>query len=684
MKSYHSNLSHPKYRPDIDGLRAIAVLAVVAFHAFPEWVKGGFIGVDVFFVISGYLISTIIFENLDKGTFSFYEFYARRIKRIFPALILVLVACFIFGWFALLADEYQQLGKHIAAGAGFISNIIFWNEAGYFDNAADTKPLLHLWSLGIEEQFYIVWPLLLWFAWKRKFNLLTITVIFAITSFFLNLKGIKQDAVATFYSPQTRFWELLSGSFLAWVTLYKNNAFANLKNKLDGYISTALHREKLDVVGRSLPNVLSFFGFILLAYGFYKINKELSFPGNWALVPVIGTLLLLIGGPKSWINRRILSNKIAVWFGLISFPLYLWHWPLLSLARIVQSEVPSRNIRIVAVLLSVFLAWITYRFVERPLRLDSNGKVKVTILVILMTIVGYVGYNTHSRNGLPFRAYNQNFITYIESIKVPDREKECFEIPYAYKKSSNWFCSLGGKDAPTKYFAYGDSHTLSLLPALEKFAFKNNLGIKFTGTSGCPSLLGIQSMRGDASIEMYNCRELNERIFNYVKSMNIKTVILANRWTYYTDSISRPSEFNPISKDTGLPVDKNSSTRDLVWAMQNTVWRYSEIGVNVIFIEDNPQQKFESIDVLRKGRGIESEYLKMSVSLEEHRNNQKFVNEALRSTGAKIINLDDILCPQDICPLVAKSKFLYSSDDHLSVEGALMVFPGLSERLKSR
>lgn len=199
------HLSHPKYRPDIDGLRAVAVLAVVAFHAFPNWARGGFIGVDVFFVISGYLISTIIFKNLDKGTFSFTEFYARRIKRIFPALFLVLIACFAFGWFTLLADEYKQLGKHIAAGAGFISNFTLWNEAGYFDNSAETKPLLHLWSLGIEEQFYIVWPLFLWFAWKRKFSLLTITIVVAVASFVLNVNGIKQDMVATFYSPQTRF-----------------------------------------------------------------------------------------------------------------------------------------------------------------------------------------------------------------------------------------------------------------------------------------------------------------------------------------------------------------------------------------------------------------------------------------------------------------------------------------------
>ena len=171
----HSELlTLPKYRADIDGLRAIAVLSVVGFHAFPKWVAGGFIGVDIFFVISGFLISTIIFGNLTAGTFSFIEFYSRRVRRIFPALLLLLIACYAFGWFALLADEYKQLGKHIAGGAGFVSNLVLWNERGYFDNSAVTKPLLHLWSLGIEEQFYIVWPLLLWLASRLRVNLLAV------------------------------------------------------------------------------------------------------------------------------------------------------------------------------------------------------------------------------------------------------------------------------------------------------------------------------------------------------------------------------------------------------------------------------------------------------------------------------------------------------------------------------
>lgn len=193
------SLAHPNYRADIDGLRALAVLSVVAFHAFPGWVSGGFVGVDIFFVISGFLISTIIYTSLELGSFSFVDFYSRRIRRIFPALILVLYSCYVFGWFVLLSDEYMQLGKHIAAGAGFVSNFVLWNESGYFDTAAETKPLLHLWSLGIEEQFYIVWPLILWAAWQRRFNLLTISILVAGISFTLNLLDYRTDGVANFF-----------------------------------------------------------------------------------------------------------------------------------------------------------------------------------------------------------------------------------------------------------------------------------------------------------------------------------------------------------------------------------------------------------------------------------------------------------------------------------------------------
>ncbi|MES2481134.1 MAG: acyltransferase, partial [Pseudomonadota bacterium] len=310
----------------------MAVLSVVVFHAFPGAIWGGFIGVDVFFVISGFLISTIIFENLAQGTFSFTTFYARRIKRIFPALLLVLAASLAFGWFALFSQEYQQLGRHIAAGAGFVANLVLRGEAGYFDNSAETKPMLHLWSLGVEEQFYIVWPLVVWLAWRLRLRLGLITLVMAALSFALCVKGVRSDAVAAFYSPLTRFWELLFGTLLAWLMLEGKKAESpgagTPWQRLAGFLAGDRR------AGHTLSDALSFGGLLLLVVGFWGIRKSFSFPGAWALLPVLGATLIIAAGPQAWVNRTLLSHRLAVWFGLISFPLYLWHWPLLSFARV--------------------------------------------------------------------------------------------------------------------------------------------------------------------------------------------------------------------------------------------------------------------------------------------------------------------------------------------------------------
>ena len=298
------------YRSEIDGLRAFAVLSVVAFHAFPSWLKGGFIGVDIFFVISGFLITSHIFEKLDKGQFSFTDFFGRRIRRIFPALILVMVCPLAFGWFGLLADEFAQLGKHVASGAAFITNFILVDESGYFDNAAETKPMLHLWSLAVEEQFYIVWPLVLWLAWKRKFNLLTITILVAVVSFYLNLRFVKSHPTETFFWPVGRFWELLSGSVLAWLLLYKSDLLSRFKLWVDKFLVRIIHSKEVEADGTTTSNLLSFFGLFLVAYGVIYINESLSFPSKWALIPVLGAVLIIASGSKAWLNRIFLGYYV--------------------------------------------------------------------------------------------------------------------------------------------------------------------------------------------------------------------------------------------------------------------------------------------------------------------------------------------------------------------------------------
>ena len=665
MTEQQAHLSHPKYRPDIDGLRAIAVLAVVAFHAFPGWVKGGFIGVDVFFVISGYLISTIIYENLEKETFSFFEFYARRIRRIFPALILVLIACITFGWFALLADEYKQLGKHIAAGTGFVSNLVLWSEAGYFDNATETKPLLHLWSLGIEEQFYIIWPPLLWFAWKQNFNILTITIVVAIISFILNLNGVKQDMVATFYSPQSRFWELLSGSLLAWVTLYKKDALSNVKNIIDAWLSRIVYKKKQDCDGKVIANVLSFVGLSLLAYGFWKINKELKFPGNWALIPVVGAVLIITAGFKAWLNRTVLSNKITVWFGLISFPLYLWHWPLLSFARIIESDKPSWYIRIAAVTLSILLAWLTCNLIERPLRFGKYSKTKVTVLVVLMTIVGYVGYNIFRGDGYEFRSSIKGFVNNTNQlIDIPAIDEEC--LKYTGLKNPLFpYCRFTNANANANETVaiIGDSHALVAYPGIAEYLKSKGINTILLATAAWPPFMGSYIFRNDSEKNSFN--DLIEQLLDTVSNhKDIRKVFIFTRGPYYNTGTE------PLTGDKDANGGNIIPITELANSAQLTFNRLSNAGKLIFYITENPELYYSAKSCII--RPFKSTIINCSVDKTAVLKRQAdYLNAFNNLKNVTIIDSLSAFCPQNNCIVFDENgSLLYADDDHLSIAGS--------------
>ena len=377
------------YRAEIDGLRAFAVLSVVFFHAFPSGFKGGFIGVDVFFVISGFLITSHIFQSLEKGQFSFIDFFSRRIRRIFPALILVMICSLAFGWFVLLSDEFNQLGKHVAGGAAFVSNFIFAGEVGYFNTESEYKPMLHLWSLAVEEQFYIFWPLMLWVTWKMRQNLLLICLFFMLSSFLINIFWVNRFPTEIFFWPFGRFWELLIGSVLAWLMLYKANMFVangNKKNKSLIYILNNFSRN----------GITTFIGIFVLLASIFLITTDDPFPSYNAIFPVFGAVLVIVGGSASSFSRSVLSNKIALWFGLISYPLYLWHWPILSYLHIIEGGTPHRNRTILAILFSILFAWITYKFIEKPIRFVGLKKgFRTFVLCGAFFLTGLLGLVVH-------------------------------------------------------------------------------------------------------------------------------------------------------------------------------------------------------------------------------------------------------------------------------------------------
>ena len=480
--------AHLTYRPDIDGLRAVAVIPVVLFHASPALIPGGFTGVDIFFVISGFLISSIIFGDLERNRFSIVDFYDRRIRRIFPALITVLLATLVVGWMYLLSDEYAQLGKHVAGGTSFISNFLLWGESGYFDRSAETKPLLHLWSLSIEEQFYVFWPLLIAFFWRMKWSFLRITVLIAGLSFVANIYLTYRNPSAAFYFPFSRVWELMLGGLLA---------------------NIVLHNPEFN---RRHTTAKSFLGTALLLAGFVILDSSKRFPGWWALLPTIGAFLLISAGPQGWVNRNVLSSKPLVWIGSISYPLYLWHWPVLVFAR-QWEDGAAWQVRCAMVVLATLLAWVTFRFIEKPLRHSApkNLSFKLLSAFLPVGIMGYAVLLMHGMPGLGYRsadkqAFSDHFDNSAPSWKYFTREKtlQTYNDRCNFYNIDQYLKSVATQTPRAEIAAecyerdlrytdsvllWGDSHAQHLF-----WGLKNNLPAHWqllqVASSGCPAVLG--------------------------------------------------------------------------------------------------------------------------------------------------------------------------------------------------
>lgn len=541
--------SHPAYRPDIDGLRAIAVLLVVAHHAFPPLLPGGFIGVDLFFVISGFLISSIIFQNLQRGTFSFLDFYKRRVKRIFPALSLVLIASFVYGWFVLLPSELKQLGKHMAAGAAFVSNFAFWNESGYFDGGSKHKPLLHLWSLGVEEQYYIFWPLIVLFVWKKKFNLLKVCLMLFIVSFLINIVTVKTNSVAAFYSPASRFWELLIGSVLAYMKMHHLSWAQGVQTHLAKFrsaspLSTAYDGER--VLNTALNNWSAGIGALLLLIGVVLIDPDRRFPGSWALFPTLAAYLLITAGPQAWFNRVVLSNRLLVWVGLISFPLYLWHWPLLVFAEIHEGQTPSAAIRLAMIAGSIVLAWLTYRLVERPLRFGKDRRSVPLALCGILLGIALVGGYTYARDGFDFRfpkiirALTNNKVDMFEGWRLD----AC--ILQQDRPAKDFSDSCVDKNKRPLVFLWGDSHAAALYPGFKKLQESGTVSFGIAQRNGavCPPLLN--------DVRPW-CKDINDDSFRLIKSLKPDVVVLYAFWPHELYDLNKMDATVAELKKAGIP-----------------------------------------------------------------------------------------------------------------------------------
>lgn len=517
------------YRADIDGLRAIAVIAVVVFHAFPELATSGFVGVDIFFVISGYLISSILWRGLQSHTLRLSVFYAHRIRRIFPALILVLTASFLWAWFHLLPIEFKLLGKHLLSASTFVSNFTLLNESGYFDAASETKPLLHLWSLGIEEQFYAIWPLILILAWRCHYSFIKVTIALIAASFLLNLwqANVIQNVNADFYSPLTRAWELFFGALLA-LGMLSNNSASTLN---PSSVTQWEHRFQFLLINQQ--NNLSIAGLVLILISIFSIPKIIVYPGAWALLPVIGAIFLIATGPKTWIARRILSNRFLVAIGVISYPFYLWHWPLLSFAQIQLGQRPDLSIRAGLVLLALFLSAATYWGVEKFLRYPKTPRqakwITSSLLAIMLGIL-IIGYKTQ-KDGFPIR--------YPKTVQELLSFDYNYQNRYTHNPSRTRMCDLGldqvsddFKNCPDeissgqhKIFLWGDSHAGHLYPGLKERYGEQNI-IQRSAGACAPNF-----EHGHAQVDSLNrCLGINTSATELIKKIHPQTVILASSW----------------------------------------------------------------------------------------------------------------------------------------------------------
>ena len=373
-----------KYRAEIDGLRAIAVVPIILFHAGFEYFSGGFVGVDVFFVISGYLITTIILSEKEQGTFSLVNFYERRFRRILPALFMVMLVSLIFSLLWLMPSYMGDFSQSLMAVSTFSSNILFWRESGYWEISNELKPLLHTWSLAVEEQYYVLYPLFLMQIWHfRKDWILGSFIVIAAISLATAQWGAYNKPIPTFYLLPTRGWELAIGAGIAYYFLYRKQTVRTLLSH------------------KSVNEALGLLGLLMISYAVYVFDKETPFPSLYALVPTVGTGLIILFSSSQTMVGRLLSIKPLVAVGLISYGAYLWHWPLLVFARHLSLTEPSELTFAILALLSFPLAYLSWRYIEKPFRTKSifSRKTIFTLSFIGSVLFITVGLAGHFSNG---------------------------------------------------------------------------------------------------------------------------------------------------------------------------------------------------------------------------------------------------------------------------------------------
>jgi peptidoglycan/LPS O-acetylase OafA/YrhL len=638
------------YRADIDGLRAISILLVVLFHFFPDSVPGGFVGVDVFFVISGYLITGILLDSLKRNTFSLFDFYKRRALRIFPALSLVFIVFIIFGWGCLFPDEFKNLGKHVVGGSLFVSNIVLWRESGYFDAAAELKPFLNLWSLGIEEQFYIVWPLLLAFVWKKSLNIKYVLSFLVIVSFGLNIWMIKQDPVAVFYLPMTRVWELGIGALLP---VFISSSHSSMIMTMTNYV-------------QRWKTLFSALGMFLIVFIAFYLTKHDLYPKYWGLFPTIGAFLLIALGPDTWVHRKILSHPLLVGIGLTSYPLYLWHWPMISFAHILHPAGVPILTKVVLLAGSIVLSIGTYYLIERPIRFGSQKTLKAIVLTILMAGIGLTGWYIYKSYLIPYNTED------LESIQKDWHFPGKLKVA---KFNENGFYILkNDSEKETVYF--GDSNIQQYSPRIEKILEEHPErynSASFHAGGGCGPIPNVMEDKHP------NCKDLVKKFKDYTAAHpNVDTIVIGASWiflkerSYYYEEqgkkyplLGSGDGYNKAIRALGEMISELIAQEKKVYLILN-IPRGPSIDPTVFIKRNN----FFSDLIIKRQDEKKQYYANQEDSTSElYSITQDLIKVGLKN-GAEIINPVDFLCNGGKCSLFSKEgAALYKDIAHLTGSG---------------
>lgn len=636
-----------QYRADIDGLRAVAILAVVLFHVDKDMLPGGYVGVDVFFVISGFLITSIILKDLNAGSFSFAHFWERRVRRILPALIAIIASCLVLGWFYLLPLDYENLGKQAFAQTVFSSNILFYLQSGYFDSANETKPLLHTWSLAVEEQFYIFFPFCMFLMWKfcRKYMHILIAAALIISLGF-SIYATSHHPSFAFYMLPTRAWELLIGAFLAFGVMRLPNP--------------------------AMSNIAGISGIAMIAAACFFYTEKTPFPGISAALPCLGAAFVILSGAHSGGPvQRLLSCGPMVFIGKVSYSWYLWHWPVIVFYKYFSFEPLSPYEQAALFALSFALGVLSWKFIETPFRKRSGMKPLKTMSAACIMLAGIAAcaLAIYAAKGHASR-FNQNILTYANAADDKnEKQDECNRLSLSAVESGDLCMTNADTDLKPQFILWGDSHADAIAPAFYALSEHEGVNGYIATYDGCPPLLNIQQKNRDNN---FYCDAFNKAVISQIETKKIKYVFLAGSWTNWLNNDRLYLDKYDGIKNKYTPVGANDMA---LASFFQTIKALSGMGAKVYVLHTVPTAKFDpprrlAVYAMEGARDNAAPYIDRT-AYQRARAAEEFLKSQIHDGNVVFIDPADILCHKSRCDVSHADKSLYYNGGHISRYGAL-------------